>query len=97
MIERPVRHALYQRAREVEQLAATAPSLRAATYMDERVRRVSDSVASIAAMPNLDADLLAGLRKKQQHMSRFRQAMAHLSEGASSESVALPPRRRTVE
>lgn len=97
MIERPVRHAVYQRAREVEQLGATAPSLRAVTYMDERVRRVSDDVASIAAMPNLDADLVGSLQKKQQHTSRFREAMAHVVETAPSEPQAMAPRRRVVE
>jgi hypothetical protein len=93
MIERPVRHALYQRAREIESIGDTAPSLRVARYMDERVRRVSDSVAAIAAVPNLDVDLQRSLAKKQGDMSLFRQSMAHLAESSPSESTAIPPRR----
>jgi hypothetical protein len=94
MIERPVRHALYQRAREIEGISATAPSLRVARYMDERVRRVSDLVASIASLPALDVNLQERLTKKQADMSLFRQSMAHLAESASSESVAITPQRR---
>ena len=52
MIGRPARHALYQRAREIEDLGATPESLRILQYLDERVRRVSDDVAAIAALAN---------------------------------------------
>jgi hypothetical protein len=94
MVERPVRHALYQRAREIESISETAPSLRAARYMDERVRKVSDSVAAIASVPSLDEDTQRSLVKKQGDMSLFRQSMAYLAESSPSESIAISPRRR---
>ena len=85
MIDRPVRHAMYQRAREIERIGAVAPSVRASTYMDEHVRRVSDTVAGVAALTSLSADLQKSLLKKQGHMSLFRQAMGHFAETSSSE------------
>jgi hypothetical protein len=97
MLQRPVRHALYQRAREVEQLSATAPSLRVGRYMDERVRRVSDDVASIAAMPGLPAEVQKGMMKRQTEMSLFRQAMAHLAESSTEDSMAMRPQRRQAD
>jgi len=96
MIARPARHALYQRAREIETLSGTPQSVRAARYLDERVRRVSDDVASIARFSNLAPELRERFTKKQGEVSRLRSAMAHLAELPSPESVAAaPPRRRS--
>jgi hypothetical protein len=62
--------------------------------MDERVRKVSDSVAAIASVPSLDENTQRSLVKKQGDMSLFRQSMAYLAESSSSESIAISPRRR---
>jgi hypothetical protein len=97
MTQRPVRHALYQRAREIEQLSDIAPSFRTSRYMDDRVRRVSDAVASIASAPGLPAEAQQSMMKKQSEMSLFRQAMGHLAESAVADSVAMPPRRRHAD
>jgi hypothetical protein len=97
MIDRPVRHAMYQRAREIERISFIAPSLRASTYLEEQVRRVSDTVAAVAGLTNLDADLHDSLRRKQGHMRLFRQAMAHFAEASPSESIAMAPTRRATE
>ena len=96
MIERPARHAIYQRAREVERLSSTPTALRAGYYVNDNVRRVSDSVARVAAFSGLDEDLQKALLKKQSEMSRFRQTMGHLVEIAdfNSQSVAATPARR---
>ena len=94
MIERPARHALYQRAREVEWLSETPQTIRAERYVDERVRPVSDNVAAIAGISELDETLRKIIVGKQQKMSRFRQVMAHLTEAQSTHSVAIPPPRR---
>ncbi len=96
MIGRPARHALYQRAREVEWLSATPQTLRVVRYLDERVRPVSDDVAAMAGVTGLDEMLQKSLIKKQSDVSRFRQAMAHLAEAAPPNSVAVPPRRRAT-
>ncbi len=96
MIDRPARHALYQRAREVEWLSATPQTLRVVRYLDERVRPVSDDVAAMAGVTGLDEMLQKSLIKKQSDVSRFRQAMAHLAEAAPPNSVAVPPRRRAT-
>lgn len=96
MIARPARHALHQRAREIETLSGTPQSIRASRYLDERVRRVSDDVASVAGFSSLAPELRERLTKKQGQMARFRQAMAHLAQLPSSETVAAaPPRRQT--
>jgi hypothetical protein len=97
MIRRPVRHALYQRAREIEQLGAIAASLRVGRYMDERVRRVSDDVASVAAVSDLPAEAQKHMMKKQTNVSLFRQAMAHLAESSAGNSIAMPPLRRRTD
>lgn len=96
MIDRPARHALYQRAREVEWLSGTPQTIRVARYLDERVRRVSDHVAALAGVAALDETLQKSLVKKQSDLSRFRHAMAHLAEAAPLDSVAIPPPRRAA-
>ncbi|CAA7611937.1 hypothetical protein [Magnetospirillum sp. UT-4] len=94
MIGRPARHAIYQRAREIEGLSAVPQSLRVQHYIEERVRRVSDGVAAIAGLGNLGEELQKVFAKKQGEVSRFRQAVAHLAESAATDSVALAPSRR---
>jgi hypothetical protein len=96
MLNHPARHAIYQRAREVERLGAVPQSLRASQYLNQNVRRVSDDIVRAAALPIVDVDLAKSLQDKHREMSRFRQMMAHLVESAeSSASVAVaPPRRR---
>jgi hypothetical protein len=96
MIGRPARHALYQRAREIEGLSGTPQSLRVARYLDERVRRVSDDVASMAGFSSLADELRERFAKKQGEVSRFRQAMAHLAEVLPTDSVAAAPPRRST-
>jgi len=96
MIERPARHAIYQRAREVDWLSKTPQGLRAAQFVDERVRRVSDDVAAAAALAGLAEPVQKALAKKQVAMSRFRQVMAHLVTETRADSVAISPPRRSV-
>lgn len=95
MVTHPARHAIYQRAREVEHLSAVPQSVRPADYLDNRVRKVSDDVARVAAFPGVDDSLLKALRRKQEEMSRMRQTIAHLVAGAGSASVAMAPSRRS--
>ena len=94
MLEHPARHAIYQRAREIERLSDVPQSIRAGQYLNQNVRRVSDDVAHIAAVPMGDHDLAEKLRTKQREMSRFRQMMAHIVERTDSMSVAVAPPRR---
>ena len=96
MIGRPARHALYQRAREIEILSGTPESLRISRYLDERVRKVSDDVAAVAAMSGLPSTLQANLVKKQGEISRFRLAMAHLAQASPSQTAAIAPAKRTT-
>jgi hypothetical protein len=97
MIDHPARHAIYQRAREIEWLSHVPQSVRAGQYLNQSVRRVSDAVARIAAFSVSDEDLAEGLRRKQREISRFRQTMAHFVESAESASVAVAPPRRQVQ
>lgn len=94
MLDHPARHATYQRAREIEQLTTVPQSLRATQYLNQNVRRVSDYVASVAALPIADMDLVKSLQDKQREMSRFRQMVAHLVESPESASVAMAPSHR---
>ncbi|MGH6796522.1 MAG: hypothetical protein ACREDH_15300 [Methylocella sp.] len=94
MIDRPARHAMYQRAREVERLSAVPQSIRAEHYLNESVRRVSDVVASVAATSGMDDELQQSLRKKQGEVGRLRETIAHLVDGANTASVSLMPPRR---
>jgi hypothetical protein len=94
MLEHPARHAIYQRAREIERLSSVPQSVRAEQYLNQSVRRVSDDVARVAAVAANDEGLADGLQKKQREMGRFRQTMSHFVEGADSASVAMAPPRR---
>lgn len=96
MIDRPVRHALFQRAREIEWLSDTPQTIRADRYLDERVRPVNDNVAAIAGIPGLDQALRTSIVRKRGEMSRFRPVMAHLAEAQPADSAAIPPPRRAV-
>ena len=96
MVGHPARHAIYQRAREIERLSAVPESLRAGHYLNQNVRKVSDDVAKVAAFPVGDEALAKNLQGKQREMSRFRQTVAHLLENSEAASVAVaPPRRQT--
>jgi hypothetical protein len=92
MFDRPARHAIYQRAREIEKLSEIPRSVRVATYLDH-VRRVSDEVAHASGLDKVDAEFKKKLREKQKGLGHFRDAIAHLATTSSGESVALAPLR----
>lgn len=94
MVGHPARHALYQRNRELERLAAVPQSQRARHYLDQNVRKVSDNVAQVAAVPVGDEALAKRLRDKQRRTGLFRQTMACFVEHDQTASVALVPSRR---
>lgn len=95
MLDHPARHAIYQRAREIEQLGSVPQSLRADQYLNQSVRKVSDDVLKVATLSIADVDLAKSLNEKQKEMSRFRQMIAHLVESAeATPSVAVAPARR---
>ncbi len=58
------------------------------------MRRVSDDVAAVAALPGIDDAVRQSLVKKQAYMSRFRHAMVHLAEASPPKSRAVAPLRR---
>jgi hypothetical protein len=93
MLTRPARHALYQRAREIEKLSEVPKSVRVANYL-ENVRRVSDDVALAAAFDRVDPEFRKKLQLKQKDLGHFRDAIAHLAAISSEESVAIAPLRR---
>jgi hypothetical protein len=66
MIGHPARHAIYQRAREIERLSAVPQSVRAGHYLNQSVRKVSDDVAQVATFPVGDDALAKRLQAKQQ-------------------------------
>lgn len=94
MLSNAARHATYQRAREIERLSAVPQRMRAGHYLDQNVRRVSDDVAKVAALPLDDDKLAKGLKTKQRETSRFRHMIAHLVESGGAASAALAPPRR---
>ncbi len=96
MLSRAARHALFQRAREIEALSKTPQGTRAARYVDERVRKVSDDVAAAASLSGLGPQTQKALASKQAWMSRFRQVIGHLVSEPHSTSVAITPRRRSA-
>lgn len=93
MISRPAQHALYQRAREIEVINSAPSSVRISQYLEDRVRKVSDNVASVASLQGIDDALREKLVKKQGYLSRFRHAMAHAAASAASASTAVMPSR----
>jgi hypothetical protein len=97
MIAQPARHAMYQRAREIEGLSIIPQNLRAGHYLDKIVRPVSDAVARVAALTGLGDELQRKMRTKQRDLSHLRKTIAHLVDGANAASAALVPSRREVE
>ena len=96
MIQRPARHAIYQRAREIEKLGAAPQHLRAEQYLNDTVRPVSDLVARVAAAPGWDDAIKKSLSKKQGEVSRLRETFGHLASKASTSSFASAPSRRST-
>jgi hypothetical protein len=94
MVGHPGRHAIYQRIQELDRLAAVPQSQRATDCLDQNVRKVSDNVAQVAAIPVGDDALAKRLRDKQRQTSRLRQSMARFVEHDQTASVALVPSRR---
>jgi hypothetical protein len=94
MLERPARHALYQRAREIEKIGESPKAVRVANFL-ESVRHVSDDVALAAGFNKVDAEFRAKLRKKQKDLGHFRDVFAHLATTSSGESSAIAPLRRS--
>jgi hypothetical protein len=94
MLDRPTRHALYQRAREIEGLSNLPQGVRVSTYLDN-VRRVSDEVARAAAFDKIDPDFRRALQQKQRKLGNFRDGMAHVATTATV-SLAMPPLRRSA-
>jgi len=95
MLDRPARHALYQRAREIESLGAIPKTVRMSSYLDN-VRRVSDDVAHAASFDKVDGEFRKKLLLQQKRLGHFRTAMAHLAAQSHDSSVAMSPRRRPV-
>jgi len=97
MLAKSARHALYQQAREIDWLSETPQGVRAARYVEERVRRVSDEVAAAAALNGLSDKMKKALAKKQASVGGFRKAMGHLVSEDRAASVAIPPPRRAAK
>jgi hypothetical protein len=91
MLNHSARHAIYQRAREIERLSAVPQSMRAGHYLNQNVRKVSDDVAQVASFPVEDEALVKGLQGKQRKISQFWQTVAHLAESGEVASVAAAP------
>ena len=95
MLAHAGRHAMFQRAREVERIAQTPLAVRAGTFLDQTVRPVSDDLARVAGFASLPDDLRQKFGKKQTQVSGFRAVLTHLAEG-SVPSVSVVPRRRST-
>lgn len=93
-LERPARHFVHQRSREVDEISAMPDSVRAGSYLDNYVRRVSDDVAAISGSAALPEDMRGKLQKKQTAIGRFRGSLANLVEADRfGESAAMLPER----
>jgi O6-methylguanine-DNA--protein-cysteine methyltransferase len=92
MLDRPARHALYQRAREIETINSAPSSVRIPNYLDG-VRRVSDDVALMAAFDKADPKLRKSLQEKQKKLGHYRDALSHLAAASTQVTVAIPPLR----
>ena len=100
-LTRPARHYVHQRSREVTEISQTPESIRAANYLDNTVRKVSDDVAAIAGFGSISDELKRKFSKKNKSIATFRKAMANLAEADRLDSVAKAParleaRRRTT-
>jgi hypothetical protein len=94
MLEQPVRHYLYSRAREIEALGAIPHSMRVQHLMERVVRPRSDAVASAAALGVADNRLAATLQDRHIAMGRLRGALSNLAETFEPRSIAQLPLSR---
>ena len=98
MLASPIRHFMHQRCQEVTEISQRPETLRVAEYLDKTVRPVSDHIAAAAGLGALPDELRAKFQKKQKHMARLREAMAHLSEvDAAPSHASAPPSRQERE
>lgn len=95
MLAHAGRHALYRRAREIEEIARIPQDVRAASFIDQMVRPVSDDIARAAGFPSLPEEVRKKFGKKQTQVSAFRSTLTHLSE-VPVPSVAEAPKRRSA-
>lgn len=98
-LDHPGRHAIYQRAREIELLGTVPQSARVGQYLNGCVRPASDHVARAASLyvrslVDDNTGLAKTLAKKQCEMSLFRQIMGRVAESGVVASVAMTPKRR---
>lgn len=93
MLNNPSRHYVYQRSKEISTIESTPSSLRAKVFVEEKVRKVSDDVASVAGFPSLDKDLKKKFSKQQGVVSGLRQVMARIAEDNPIKNPAKAPAR----
>lgn len=99
-LERPSRHFIHQRSREVSDISNMPDSLRASGYLDKNVRSASDDVAQLCSTDALPDEMREKFQKKQAALGRFRGSLANLVEAERLGSAAklperLPERRKT--
>ena len=99
-LERPARHFIHQRSREVSDISNMPDSLRASSYLDKNVRSASDDVALLCSTDALPDEMREKFQKKQAALGRFRGSLANLVEAERLGSAAklperLPERRKT--
>jgi len=93
-LERPGRHFVHQRSREVDEISSMPDSIRASSYLDNYVRRASDDVAALCSSSSLPEKMRNKFQKKQAMIGRFRGALANLAESDRfGESTAKLPER----
>ncbi len=84
---------MHERSKQVTRISGFPDAIRAAEYLEQFVRPVSDDVALLASAENLPDELKKRFQKKQSTVSRYRKSMANLAEAERLHSPPLLPER----
>ena len=94
MLDNPTRHFVHQRSSQIANIAETPQSIRVQQYLEQFVRPVSDDVSVAAGLGAISDELKTKLGKKQKTLGRFRQAVGHLAEIDTIQTLARRPLTR---
>lgn len=96
MLEDPARHFLYQRIRDVAELARIPESLRAQTFLERHLRPTTDH-ALAAANINWSNEAMANkIRDQRKRLDVLRVAFSHQWEATPPRSFSSVPLRRAA-
>lgn len=89
MLEKPARHFVVQRIKQIAELSQHVHSSRATIFLDRSVRPMTDQALLLSKVTGLDQDLMDRLSKHRHRLDATRVMLGKLLEGQSPDRAAL--------